>query len=141
LKPGRGRERGLTFVTLLIFVAIAAGILWILTFGSAYWDNQQVKSTLKEAANLCYHEPSDQRVREFILRKLDQQFGVVGAGGKHALAIDFDPQDLRIDRMQSPKHVDIWLTYSRTVMAPFVDQERTVTFSDHVEQDLSDVRW
>ena len=134
------RERGLTFVSVLLLLAAAAGVFWLLTFGSAYWDNQEVKSMLKEAANLCYHEHNDKRVRDFIMRKLQQQFGQPGqADGR--LAIDLDPQDLRIERTDTPKHVDIWLTYSRTVKTPFVDQERTVTFSDHADQDLSDVKW
>lgn len=134
------RERGLTFITVLLLLGIAAGVFWIITFGSAYWENQEVKSMLKEAANLCYHEHNDGKVRAFIMRKLEQQFGQPGQPDKR-LAIDLDPQDLRIERTESPKHVDIWLTYSRTVRTPFVDQERTVTFSDHADQDLSDVKW
>jgi hypothetical protein len=141
LKPRVKEQRGLTFVTLLLLLAIAGGVYWLVTFGPAYWENQEVKSTLKEAANLCYHERNDQKVRDFILRKLDQQFGVPGRAGKQQLSIDFDPADLRIERAESPKHVDIWLTYSRTVKTPFVDQERSVTFSDHADQDLTDVKW
>ncbi|HEY2031721.1 MAG TPA: hypothetical protein VGH20_21155 [Myxococcales bacterium] len=134
------RERGLTFISVLLLLGVAAGVVWLVTFGPAYWDNQEVKSTLNAAANLCYQEHNDAKVRAFIMRKLQQQFGDPGFEGKQ-LAIDLDPQDLRIERTQSPKHVDIWLTYSRTVKTPFVDQERTVTFSDHADQDLSDVKW
>jgi hypothetical protein len=136
----KGR-RGFTFITLLLLLGVAGGLWWLLTFAGAYWDNQEVKSTLKEAANLCYHEPSDERVRELILRKLHAMFDIPGAARKTAMAIDFDPGDLRIERTQSPKHVNIWLTYSRTVKTPFVEQERSVTFTDHAEQDLTDVKW
>jgi hypothetical protein len=136
----RRRERGLTFISVLLLLGIAGGVFWLFTFGPAYWDNQEVKSTLKEAANLCYHEHSDSKVRDFILRKLGQQFGDPNQTGSK-LSIDLDPQDLRIERSESPKRVDIWLTYSRTVKTPFVDQERTVTFNDHADQDLSDVKW
>jgi hypothetical protein len=134
-------QRGLTFVTVLMLLAVAGGIWWVATFGSAYWENQEVKSTLKEAANLCYHEQSDDRVRAFIERKLHAMFDVQGPSGKPRMAIDFDPGDLRVERTQSPKHVNIWLTYSRTVKTPIVDQERTVVFTDHADADLSDVKW
>jgi hypothetical protein len=134
----RRGERGITFVTVLLLLAVLGGAYWVMTFGSAYWENQEVKTLLKEAANLSYHEKSDQRVREFILRRLQSQFP---GSGKQAMALDFDPGDLRIERTESPKHINIWLTYSRTVKTPFVDQERSVTFNDFAEQDLSDVKW
>jgi hypothetical protein len=37
--------------------------------------------------------------------------------------------------------VNIWFTYQRKVRLPLVNQERTLTFNDHAEQDLSPVRW
>jgi hypothetical protein len=135
------RTRGLTFVTVLLLLAIAGGVYWVVTFGPAYWDDREVKSALNEAANLCYHEPNDQRVREFILRRLHSLFDREGPDGKTAFVIDLDPADLRIERSQTPKRVDIWLTYSRTVKTPGIDQPRIVTFVDHVDQDLSDVKW
>ena len=134
----RRGERGITFVTVLLLLAVLGGAYWVMTFGSAYWENQEVKTLLKEAANLSYHEKSDQRVREFILRRLQSQFP---GSGKQAMALDFDPGDLRIERTESPKHINIWLTYSRTVKTPFVDQERSVTFNDFADQDLSEVKW
>jgi len=137
------RQRGLTFITVLMLVAFAAGVWWMLTFAPVYWENQEVKSMLKEAANLCYHEPSDEQVRIYIIKRLHGMFDLPGAkpGRPATMAIDFDPGDLRIERTQSPKHVNIWLTYNRTVKTPVVEQERSVTFADHVEQDLSEVKW
>jgi hypothetical protein len=137
LKP----QRGLTFVAVLFYLAIASGIWWVATFGPAYWENQEVKSTLHEAANLCYHERNDEEVRKFILKRLQSMFEVPGARGQSAMSIDLDPGDLRVERTQSPKHVNIWLTYSRTVKTPFINQERSVTFTDFAEQDLNDVKW
>jgi hypothetical protein len=134
----RRGERGFTFVTALLLLAVLGGVYWVMMFGSAYWENQEVKTTLKEAANLCYHEKNDQRVKDFIVRKLQGQFPGSGA---QKMSIDFDPADLRIERTDSPKHVNIWLSYSRTVKTPFVDQERSVTFNDFADQDLSEVKW
>jgi hypothetical protein len=137
------RQRGLTFITVLMILAFAAGVWWMLTFAQAYWDNQEVKSLLHEAANLAYHEKDDRSVAAFITKRLHTMFDPPGtAPGKvGAMVIDFDPGDLRIERTQSPAHVNIWLTYSRTVKTPFVEQERSVTFTDHAEQDLTDVKW
>jgi hypothetical protein len=137
LKP----QRGLTFVAVLFYLAIAAGIWWVATFGPAYWENLEVKSTLHEAANLCYHERNDAAVRKFIVGKLHTLFDVPGPPGQATMSIDFDPGDLRLERTETPKHVNIWLTYSRTVKTPFVNQERSVTFTDFAEQDLNDVKW
>jgi hypothetical protein len=134
----RRGERGITFISVLLLLALLGGVYWLLMFGSAYWENQEVKTTLKEAANLCYHEKNDQKVRDFIMGRLKNQFP---GSGNQTMSIDLDPGDLRIERTDSPKHVNIWLTYSRTVKTPFVDQERTVTFNDFADQDLSDVKW
>jgi len=37
--------------------------------------------------------------------------------------------------------VDIWLTYQRHVPLPLIGGERVVTFNQHVEQDLTPVKW
>ena len=135
-------QRGITFVTVLLLLAIAGGVYWVATFGSAYWENQEVKATLREAANFCYREKDDRKVRDFIVRKLHAQFDLPAQGNRPPqMAIDFDPADVRIERTETPKKVDIWLTYSRTVKTPLLDQERSVTFTDHADQDLSAVKW
>jgi hypothetical protein len=135
--------RGLTFVTVLIVIGAVAGIGWIVTYGPAYWENTDVTKMMHEAANLCYREPSDDKVRIFVINGLHQLFdiGERDVNGDQIMRIDFQPEDLRIDRSDSPKAVNIWLTYSRTVKMPMVGQERQVTFVDHVEQDLSPVKW
>ena len=48
------KHRGLTFVTVLLFAAVIAGVVWGITYGEAYWENLEVKRVLKEAANLSY---------------------------------------------------------------------------------------
>jgi hypothetical protein len=136
LKP----NRGLTFVTVLIILGVLGAVYWVTTFGSAYWDNQEVKSSLKEAANMCYHERDDAKVTAFVIRKLHGMFDVQ-ENGKTVLKIDFDPGDLRVERTTSPKWVHVYLTYSRTVRTPLTGQERSVTFVDHADADLSDVKW
>src|SRR5207253_1597623 len=60
------RDRGVTFVTVLILLAIAAGFYWIITFGEAYWDNQEVKGVLSQAANMAYKETDDEHIRNFV---------------------------------------------------------------------------
>src|SRR5512140_323112 len=136
-------QRGFTFVTLLILLGAAFGIGWIVTYGPAYWDNTEVNRMLHEAGNLCYREPDDEKVRLFILDRLRQQFktGERDVNGDPILTIDVQRDDIRIERSDTPKLVNIWVTYSRTVKLPFVGQERQVTFLDHVDQDLTPVKW
>jgi hypothetical protein len=137
LKP----HRGLTFITVLLIAALVGGVYWVATFGGAYWDNQEVKADMKEAANLCYHELDNSKIQSFMMRKLHSKFDAQQEGGKTAMVIDFDPADLRVERTASPKWVHIYLTYSRVVRTPLLGQERNVTFVDHAEADLSDVKW
>lgn len=136
--------RGLTLVTVLIVLAVAGGIYWLIGFGPAYWDNTEVKAILNQAANLCYHEQSDDVVRDFVFKKLHDKFDRrVLDHGRYVteLGIDLKRDDMQIERSQVPPRVDIWLTYSRTVKLPLVAMERVVTFNDHVDQDLSPVKW
>jgi hypothetical protein len=136
-------HRGFTFVGLLFLLAGAAAIYGIVAFGPAYWDNLQLRSTLKEAANLCMRSPDDQ-VQRFIETRLEQQFdtGTMDERGNKLLSIDYDPnQDVRIERTDQPKFVNIWVTYQRHVPLPLVGGERIVTFNQHAEQDLSPVKW
>jgi hypothetical protein len=136
-------HRGFTLVGLMFLLAGAAAIYGIVAFGPAYWENTQIKSTLHEAANLCMAQPDDV-VHKFIETKLAQHFdtGMMDERGNKILSIDYDPnQDVRIERTDQPRFVNIWLTYQRHVPLPLIGGERVVTFNQHVEQDLSPVKW
>jgi hypothetical protein len=128
----------------VLWIALAGFIYWCVSYGPAYWENQEVKQILREAANLCYHEKDDGKVRAFVFEKLHHVFDEKVED--HArivtqMRIDADPQDLQIQRSQIPPRVDLWLTYSRPVTLAVVGQTRTLTFTDHAEADLSPVRW
>ena len=136
-------HRGFTFVGLLFLLAGAAVVYGIVAFGPAYWENAQFKTTLHEAANMCMAK-SDDTVHRFIESKLEQEFdtGTMDERGNKVLSIDYDPnQDVRIERTEQPSYVNIWVTYQRHVPLPLIGGERIVTFNQHVEQDLSPVKW
>ena len=137
------RQRGLTFITVLVVLGGILAIGWIATYGPAYWDNTDVNKILKAAANMCYREPNDEKVRAFMLIELHRRFdtGERDTNGEPIMAIDFGDDDIRIERQDQPRWVNIWFTYQRTIKIPFVDQERTITFYDHAEQDLAPVKW
>jgi hypothetical protein len=140
----RRPHRGLTFITVLILLAISGGVYWLVAFAEVYWDNQEVKSVLVQGANLAYAEPDDAKVRVFIHRKLHEMFDteVEERGRKtKGMKIELDPEDLRIERTKVPAYVHIWLTYQRSVKMPLTSQVRSITFIDHAEQDLSPVKW
>ena len=44
------QARGITLVTVLIFVALTAGVYFFIAYGNAYWDNFQVNGILRQAA-------------------------------------------------------------------------------------------
>ena len=140
----RRSDRGITFVTVLLVAAAVAGVLLFLTYGEAYWENFEVKRVLKEAANLCYRDPDDRRVKDFVFRELHHLFDEkVEDHGRviTEMRIDVDEGDLRIERTQVPKYVHIWLTYSRDVEIPVLREKRRVTFNEYAGQDLSPVKW
>ena len=137
-------HRGLTFVTVLILLGVAVGTFWVLTYGEAYWDNTEVKALTRYSANACYNQKNDAIVKAEFWRKLHDLLDVdVVQGGKtvRQLKIEADPEDLRLERTETPPHVDIWFTYNRTVKVPLLGQTRVVQFVDHAEQDLSLVKW
>lgn len=143
MRSSRPCERGVTLVTVLMIVAAVAALGWIVSYGPAYWDNVEVKRVLREAANLCYQQ-DDERVRAFVFRELHRMFdtGERDESGYPTMSIDVQQDDLRIEHTDVPKKwVNIWLTYSRVVKLPIVNQERMVTFVDHADQDLTPVKW
>jgi len=140
----RRSDRGLTFVTVLVVVAIAAGVLWLATYGPAYVENFEVKRVLKEAANMSYRQPDDRELRNYVFRELHHLFDQkIEDHGRviTEMRIDVDEGDLRIERTQIPAYIHIWLTYSRDVQVPLLGQQRRVTFNDYAGQDLSPVKW
>ena len=137
-------QRGLTFITVLILLAFAGAVFWLLSFGEAYWEDQEVKGILRQAANVAYNEKSDEGVKDFVFRKLHDLYDEkVEDHGRIVtrLKLDVSRDDLQVERSQLPPRIDIWLTYSRTVNLVLVGQPRTVTFNHHVTQDLSQVKW
>jgi len=137
-------QRGITFITVLLFVGAVAGVLWVVTYGEAYWENLEVKRVLKEAANMSYREADDTRIRAFVFNELRHVFEhKVEDHGRviSEMRIDVDESDLRIERTQIPAFVHIWLTYSRDVQVPLIHEQRRVTFNEYAEQDLSPVKW
>ncbi|MCA1829720.1 MAG: hypothetical protein LC689_22580 [Myxococcales bacterium] len=142
--PAMRKARGLTFITVLIIAGAIALVGWIVTYGPAYWDNTDVSRMLKEAANMCYREPDDEKVKNWVMVQLHRQFetGERDNRGDPVMSIDVQRDDLRIERTDGPpKYVNIWLTYYRTVTVPLLGQQRQVTFVDHAEQDLTPVKW
>src|SRR3954469_9066219 len=143
MRAGRS-DRGLTFVTVLIVVGLAAGVLFAMGFGPAYVENFEVKRVLAEAANLSVHDGNDEHVKDFIFQRLHRLFDEqVEDHGRTVtgMRIEVDRDDLRIERTEAPKFVHIWLSYSRDVTVPLLNLERQISFDDYAEQDLTPVVW
>jgi len=138
-------ERGLTFVTVLMLLALAAAVYWVMTFGNLYWENHELKSVLRQAANIAYQQKDNGRVREWILREFNDNYGYDGedASGHHArlLKMEFEENDLRLERVESPPLMRIDFHYVRTITLPIFGGQRRIAFDDHIEQDLSAVKW
>lgn len=140
----RRSERGITFVTVLLVLGMAAAVVWFATYAQAYWENFEVRRVLKEAANMSYREKDDRRIHDYIFIELHHLFDQKVEDHGRVLTemrIDVDDADLRIERTQIPAAISIWLTYSRDVEVPVLHQQRRVTFNEYASQDLSPVKW
>lgn len=144
MRAGR-HDSGFTFMSVLIFLALAGALFWLFAYGQAYYENLEVKHIVSQAANLAYSHPGDDGwVKDFIVREMHRAFDedVLDHGRmQRELRVDFDPEDVRIDRTDQPPLINIWVTYSRMVTLPLVGERRQVTFTEHAEQDLSPVKW
>ena len=140
----RRRARGMTFMGVMLLLALGAGIYWIVTFGGAHWDNHELKTILRQAGNIAYSEHSDKNVRDWILKKADELFGYDTeefGQRRRKLRIEFQPDELVLERSQIPAEMRIRLNYSRVVKLPLLGGERQMYFAIDVVQDLSPVKY
>ena len=140
----RRRERGVTTMGVILLLALGAGLYWLVVFGGAHWDNHELKAVLRQAGNISYQEQNDARVRDFILRRADDLFGYDTeefGQRKRKLRVEFQPDDLVLERTKIPAAMRIRLNYSRTIQLPIIGGERQMYFALDVEQDLSPVKY
>jgi hypothetical protein len=141
----RRRPRGFSFVSLLLLAGLLAAGYWIWAFGPAYYDNHELKQILREGGNLAYTQKDDKVVRAFLIRRIDQMFGFdeTDARGqpKRSLRIQYEPDELVLERSPAPPQIRIALTYGRTIPMPLVGGERSLVFFDEIVQDLSLVKY
>jgi hypothetical protein len=137
-------QRGVGFMTVLIILAVAGAVFWSITYGEAYWDDLEVKHLVRQAANMSYRDRDPGVVKNYIIRKLHELYDEkVEDHGRIVTVtkIDFDDDDVRVERSEIPLKVDVWFTYNRTVKIPLAGVTRTLQFVHHAEQDLSPVKW
>jgi hypothetical protein len=140
----RARERGVNFIGILILAAIAAGMYWIVVFGAVHWENHELKATLGQACNIAYQDLDDVRIRRWIMTRVDELFGYEYeefGQRKRGSKIQFEPEDLTLERTKIPPEMRIRLHYTRTVKLPIIGGERQLAFAIDVKQDLSPVKY
>ncbi len=144
MRPKDTRPRGISVMGVILLLLIAGGIYWIVVFGGAYWENHEVKSVVRQAANIAYSNPSDGAVRDFIIRKTQEMFEYEYeefGQRKKGYRVELHPEDVLIERNQVPPWIHISVSYSRIIQPPFGQQEKQLDFAIYVEQDLSPVKW
>lgn len=141
----RRTERGLTWVSFLLLVIVAAAGYWAWVFGPVYLDNSQVKQVCATAANMAYTEHNDQTLHNWIYDHIREKFAYqyMQPNGTSATAykVELDPRDVILERTETPAAIHIAVSYSRTVALPIVGGERTLVFNVRSDQDLSPVKW
>ncbi len=140
----RRRERGVNFIGVAILLALAAGFYWLVVFGAVHWENHELRAVIGQACNIAYQEIDDRRVRQFIVTRTDEMFGYdyeEFGMRKHGSKINFEPDDLILERSKIPPAMRIRLNYTRTVKLPIIGGERQLAFNIDVTQDLSPVKY
>ena len=128
----------------LLLIGMVGGVYGIFAVGPAYWDDSEVHSILRQAANECMRTANDESIRAFVLKKMHDLFDVPNPGPGRSephMSVEVDPGDIQIQWGENPRYVNIWVTYTRKVTLPLIGQERVLTFTDHAEQDLTPVKW
>ena len=143
MRPPR-RARGVNYIGVVMLLALGAGFYWIVVFGGVHWEHHELKAVIGQACNIAYQEHDDRRVRDFIVKRTDEmfgyeyeEFGMRTRGTK----INFEPDDLVLERSLIPPEMRIRLSYTRTVKLPIIGGERVVAFNIDVKQDLSPVKY
>jgi len=127
IHPPRRYERGgVSWVTLLILVALIGGVYLVIAWAPIYVVHYEVKQTVRQYMNQAVKDQDDESlVRNLCLklRSLDSTT-VVGESGKPELvpSVVVAPEDVtwERDRQSTPPMLHVAFEYKRQVRYPFL---------------------
>jgi len=149
-KPGpasRRGERGVTWVSLLLILAVVSGAylgwIWVPIYAERY----AVKQVVHDYMNKAVKDRDDATLQRNMvdkIRSLVQVEGVDAYGRATKVpAIQIDERDLTWERdtQSQPPMLRVSLVYTREVEYPFLDRTVTKVFEIELENDLTIPNW
>ncbi|MGI5864190.1 MAG: hypothetical protein ACOX6T_19340, partial [Myxococcales bacterium] len=125
-----------------------AGLLALVYFGimyvPAYVEAYQVKQVLREAVNLAYREPNDDKVRTFIQNKCKQigsHYEIRDGEERNLPGIVLLDDHVFVNRDTSEQTIVLQVEYEKYIYFPFTKKQRVLQFSPSVKGDISPVKW
>jgi hypothetical protein len=145
--PRRGPRGAVSWVTLLLVAAIAAGayLAWVWT--PVYAENYAVKQVVHDFMNQAVKNRNDDQLREAMaakLRGLGQIDTVDEAGNPVTVpAVQVEAGDILWDRDtgSQPPMLRVSFEYEREVALPLLDRTARKTFLIDLENDLTIPSW
>lgn len=138
-------QRGVSWVTVLLVLALALGgyLLWV--WGPIYLVHYEVKQVVRDFANQAVKNVDDASQRQLMVSKLAglDRVEVVDEYGRPGRipAVSVRPEQITWERTQQPPTLHIAFEYTRTVRYPLVDREAEATFEIDQTFDVSRPEW
>lgn len=140
--PGRSApqgwldERGVSWVTVLLLLCLAAGGYLAWTWGPVYLVHYQAKQVVRDFTNQAVKNAEDAVQREVMTRRLAMldHLEVVDEYGRtvRVPVVNVRPEAVIWERTQNPPTIRIAFEYTRVVRYPLIDRETQATFAvDH----------
>lgn len=124
----------------LVAVAVYFGIMYVPPYFEAY----EVKQVLREAANMGWREPDDEKIRDFILNKCKQigsHYEIREGQEITVPGVVLLNDDVFVTRNEQAKSIVLQVRYSKHINYPFTARQKTLNFSPSVKGDTTPVKW
>ncbi len=134
-----------TWVTMVMFVGIAAAAYAAVVFGPAYVLHYEVKQVVRDYGNRAVKNPSDAELVEDMVKKirsLHHTTGVDDAGRATSLpTVDLSVQDVTWERSAEPPSLHVEFEYPRSIELPGLNRSAELTFRVDLNMDLAKPDW
>lgn len=124
----------------LLLVALYFGVAFV----PSYAENWEVKAVVREAVNMGHKEPSDAKLREFILRKcrsLGSHYEEEDGALVNKVGVVLADDDVAVERDTEKSRITVTVTYKKLVIYPFTRKSKTLTFRSSGQESLEPVKW
>jgi hypothetical protein len=144
----RAGERGeVTWVGLVLLVALVAGVYLGWVWGPVYFVHYEVKQVVREYMNQAVRNPNDAELVDRMVRKLEsvaRDDGVDEYGDPArvpAVVVDADSVTWEREAGANPPMLHVSFEYERTVTYPLLGTTGSKVFSVDLENDLTKPDW